>query len=335
MSGNDLQDVPPLLHQLARQLGTVVKNRRLDIPEKYGRGYCTGYLFSEYMRLLISSYELNEEIDVPNREIDTSRRMIFFKFQNIFRDISPLQADKRAESAPSVLIATSRLNTDEIIAVHTNRSTINIEIDASYLGSLFPITGRSPVLESLLQNKQPLLFEQLVYPAMQKIVDEIVTEQVDERFELFFRRIKSEELICRLLMELEKRDGSPLYALNTRDIGAVYMVREQMLKYPEVPPVIAELAAAAHMSPSKLKRLFRQIFGSSIFSYYQEFRMREAARLLRQELYSVSDAGYQLGFTNLSHFARLFEKHMGMKPKRYSLMLAHLPETQSEADKQT
>jgi len=79
------------------------------------------------------------------------------------------------------------------------------------------------------------------------------------------------------------------------------------------------LALLANMSPSKLKRLFKQIFGNSIFSYYQEFRMKEATRLLKEEKLSVSDVGYRLGFTNLSHFSRVFQEHIGMKPKQYSL----------------
>ncbi|MDR1348728.1 MAG: helix-turn-helix domain-containing protein [Prevotellaceae bacterium] len=87
----------------------------------------------------------------------------------------------------------------------------------------------------------------------------------------------------------------------------------------EAPPVIKELAIYANMSPSKLKRLFRQILGDSIFSYYQTFRMKEVARLLKEEKkLSVSDVGYRLGFTNLSHFSRIFKEHIGMKPKQYS-----------------
>jgi len=78
------------------------------------------------------------------------------------------------------------------------------------------------------------------------------------------------------------------------------------------------LSIIANMSPTKLKVLFKQIFGNSIFNYYQEFRMKEAARLLKENKLSVSDVGYQMGFTNLSHFSRVFEEHIGMKPKQYS-----------------
>jgi AraC-like DNA-binding protein len=46
--------------------------------------------------------------------------------------------------------------------------------------------------------------------------------------------------------------------------------------------------------------------------------MQEAARLLNEKRLTVSEVGYQLGFTNLSHFSRVFEQHIGMKPKKYS-----------------
>ena len=52
-----------------------------------------------------------------------------------------------------------------------------------------------------------------------------------------------------------------------------------MLEHLETPPIIRKLAISANMSPSKLKRLFKQIFGADIFSYYQQFRMKETDRI--------------------------------------------------------
>ena len=313
MEKDKQQTVPNVLNRLAQILGTEIKNNRLEIPTEFGNGYCTGFVFNEHIRMLISNYELNEELVVENPDINASKRMIFFKFQNIFPKTEILSIEM-----PSVLVATSSMNTDDFISIHTNTAVINIEVDATYLNGLVDLSEKSPVLQSLLQNTQPLLFEQLIFPSIRKIVDEIVNEPVDKAFELFYLRIKSEELICRLLMELEKRDEKHLYALNSQDIQILYKVKEQMLAHPETPPVINVLADFANMSATKLKRLFRQIFGNSIFSYYQEFRMKEAARLLKAEKLSVTDVGYKLGFTNLSHFSRVFEEHIGMKPKQYS-----------------
>lgn len=321
MKRDSQQTTPHILLKLAHLLGTEMTDRRLEIPPEFGKGYCSGYVFNENIRMIISNYELNEDIDIKNPERNDSKRMIFFKFQHIFPKAETLQDEKQPEAMPSVLIATTRLYTDEVISIHTNTATINIEVGADYLNSLFDWTEKSPILESLLQNTQPLLFEQLIYPSIKKIVDEIVTERIDETFELFFLRIKAEELVCRLLMELEKRDEKHIYAVNTDDIQTIYRIREQILEYIDTPPVISDLAVSANMSPTKLKRLFKQIFGNSIFSYYQEFRMKEAARLLKEGSLSVSDVGYRLGFTNLSHFSRVFEEHLGMKPKKYSKYL--------------
>jgi len=319
MKKNKRQTLPTILMRLAHLLGTEIKNSRLEIPEKFGKGYCSGFVFNKDIRMIISNYELNEDLAVENPDIHISGKMIFFKFQNIIPVAETIQTGELLKATPSVLVATSRINTDDVISIHTNTATINIEVGADYLNGLFDLSEKSPVLQNLLRNTQPLLFEQLIYPSLQKIVDEIITESVDETFKLFFLRIKAEELICRLLMELEKRDEKHLYALNIHDIQTIYTVKEKMLEQLETPPVINDLAISANMSPTKLKRLFKQIFGNSIFSYYQEFRMKEAARLLKEEKLSVSEVGYQLGFTNLSHFSKVFQEHIGMKPKRYTM----------------
>ncbi|WP_223609495.1 AraC family transcriptional regulator [Chryseobacterium sp. OSA05B] len=316
----DDQTIPGVLQKLAHVLGTAIKNRKLEIPSEFGNGYCIGFVFNPQMRMLISNYELNNDIVIENTERNTDKKVIFFKFQNIFPKTESLSAGKYPREIPSVLIATSRINTDKIISIHSNTSTINIEVEADYLSQLFNVSDQSTVLQSLLQNNKPYLFEQIIYPSLQKVVDEMVSESVGETFELFFMRIKAEEMICRLLMELEKREEKHIYALNSHDIEILYKIRDQILDHLDIPPVIGELAADAGMSPTKLKRLFKQVFGDSIFSYYQEFRMKEAALLLQDKKYSVSEVGYKLGFTNLSHFSKIFKEHVGVNPKQYAMM---------------
>ena len=108
MEKDKQQTVPNVLYRLAHLLGTEVKNRRLEIPEKFGKGYCAGFVFNEHIRMLISNYELNEDLVVKNPDINASKRMIFFKFQNIFPKTETLLTEKPLMEMPSVLIATSQ-----------------------------------------------------------------------------------------------------------------------------------------------------------------------------------------------------------------------------------
>jgi AraC-like DNA-binding protein len=288
-----------IFHRLAELLGTEVRHGRIDIPERLGRGYCAGYAFNEQLQMMVFDYELKEDVILENPAVEVDRRRILFKFQK-----------------PAVLIATSSMHTEAVIPVHSNVGVINVEVDAGYLRGILPM--QSEVVKRLLENEEPLLFEQLVNPGLQRVIDEVMEERVYEGLGMYFLRVKAEELICRLLMELEKRDEEKVYALNGEDVKAIYGVKMRMLERLDVVPVIGELAEEVNMSPTKLKRLFRQVFGDSVFSYYQGFRMKEAARLLREERLAVAEAGYRMGFSNMSHFARVFEEHIGMKPKQFS-----------------
>ncbi|MDV3536271.1 AraC family transcriptional regulator [Elizabethkingia anophelis] len=301
--------VPKIIELFANLLGTEIENRKLEIPDRFGKGYCRGFVFNEHIRMIISNYELYEDLTIENPDIDTAGKMIFFKFRNVFSQ----------SGIPSVMIGTNRLNTDDVISIHSNTATINIEIDAHYLNSLFYSYEKSPILKGLLQNAQPYLFEQVLYSSLQEIVNDIISVNTEEVFELFFLRVKAEELICRLLMDLDKRDEKQIYALNFYDIEAIYRIKALIIEDLGVPPVISELSVIAGMSPTKLKRLFSQIFGNSIFSYYQDLRMKEAAALLKEKKYLVSEVGYKLGFTNLGHFSRIFKQHIGMSPKKYAM----------------
>ena len=90
--------------------------------------------------------------------------------------------------------------------------------------------------------------------------------------------------------------------------------------YVFVIPVHKELAHIIGMSETKMKLLFKKIFGTSIYNYYSSARMIEAASILKNDKnISVSEVGYSLGFSNLSHFSKMFKKHIGLKPKEYAL----------------
>ena len=240
---------PAVLHRFAQITGTTITNGRLDIPERYGKGYCAGFVFSEHIRLMIFNYELYEDMVIDHHGLHTADKTVLFKFQNCFL---PIDAIGSEQAMPSVLIATSTLTTDTAIPVHSHTATINIDVSADYLSRLPDTETPSPLLQSLRQNTRPLLFEQMVSPALQAIVAELLNG-ANTALELFLLRIKAEELVCRLLMELEKRGETQFHALNDHDIRALYAIKELILSRLDTPPVMQELADTANMSQTKPK----------------------------------------------------------------------------------
>jgi len=80
------------------------------------------------------------------------------------------------------------------------------------------------------------------------------------------------------------------------------------------PPDLETLAAEVGMSLSKLKEVFPQVCGMPPYAYLRQIRMERAWRLLAGRRLSVTEAAREVGYTNLSHFAKVFSAHHGFKP---------------------
>jgi AraC-like DNA-binding protein len=154
-------------------------------------------------------------------------------------------------------------------------------------------------------------------PEAQQILKNIVSINMTDELSIFFIRIKVQELLYHLFHRLSQRENTSQRVVNSADAEKLIAVRDVILSNISQPPRLPDLASKVGMSETKLKLLFKQTFGDTIYSYYQKIRMEEAAFLLKQAGYSVSEVGYQLGFSNLSHFSRLFQRHYGNTPKKY------------------
>jgi AraC-like DNA-binding protein len=74
------------------------------------------------------------------------------------------------------------------------------------------------------------------------------------------------------------------------------------------------LARMAAMSPSKLKTSFRDVYGLPIYQYFQKHRMNKAKAMLLSQKYNVREVGIDVGFSNLSNFAKAFKKSFDQLP---------------------
>jgi signal transduction histidine kinase/DNA-binding response OmpR family regulator len=77
---------------------------------------------------------------------------------------------------------------------------------------------------------------------------------------------------------------------------------------------IDDLAEAMGMSRIQLYRKCNALTQKSPKELLQHYRLDRAADLLRQRAGNVSEVAYQVGYENLSHFAKSFRKHFGRLP---------------------
>jgi hypothetical protein len=81
---------------------------------------------------------------------------------------------------------------------------------------------------------------------------------------------------------------------------------------------LKEISKGLSIHPAYLSREFSKYFDDLSFGeYIRKLRIEKAIELLRSSTYSLSEIAYLTGFSDQSHFTRIFKKHTGMQPSVY------------------
>jgi AraC-like DNA-binding protein len=80
---------------------------------------------------------------------------------------------------------------------------------------------------------------------------------------------------------------------------------------------VPEMAEMAHLSPSRFRALYSELFGISPVGDLIEARLWQARSLLEQTPDTIERIAQRCGFASPAHFSRLFRARIGCPPSRY------------------
>jgi len=80
---------------------------------------------------------------------------------------------------------------------------------------------------------------------------------------------------------------------------------------------LKQIADASCVSYTHLCRLFKRYAGTGVWHYVNLVRIERAKGLLANNGKNVSEAAYECGFCDPSHFSKLFLRIVGMSPKKW------------------
>lgn len=149
-------------------------------------------------------------------------------------------------------------------------------------------------------------------PEMVRVLTEICKSDLKGLSGEFYYVAKSYELMAELIAMGNRR--LPQSPADYDDISRVITyIEEHFTESPRQD----NLVRLSHMSPTKLKKLFRQFTGSTITDYVLSRKTDLAEHLLSETALSIEEIAAQTGFATATGFATSFKKHAGMTPTEY------------------
>ncbi|KEO75444.1 helix-turn-helix transcriptional regulator [Anditalea andensis] len=306
------------MRRLAEKLGLSLSSIEEEIKFLHFNQLSIVDLMPE-MLLMVRSLIASQTFAYKRKPIGVIEKGLLISFQNIFitEEMGKAVGKRALNNQPHVSIMPSHLESEVIFPrdVHVQQITILVELE--YLKRF--VGNDADKLSYLFDVEKTFWIEEFMSPEMSDFVAQLANFSSKNILSQAFYRLKTLELIYLLFSNLLKREKREHHHLSNAEIDGVYLVRNTIESNLEKPLAKDELVKLSGMNELKLRRIFTQVFGKGIYEYYNHLRMQNAARLLMQEDLSVSEVGYQLGFSNLSYFGRLFEKHFGLKPKKWSV----------------
>jgi AraC-like DNA-binding protein len=80
---------------------------------------------------------------------------------------------------------------------------------------------------------------------------------------------------------------------------------------------VTKMADKCNMSSYYFCRFFKKVIGMSPFDYLNNYRIQEAAKLLKETNSSITVIAYEVGFNDSSYFSKIFHKYKRCTPSEY------------------
>jgi AraC-like DNA-binding protein len=199
------------------------------------------------------------------------------------------------------------------------KDTIYQSLDIFYSPSLLQhLAGFFPELEIIIamQPDHPILLANArrIIPSMKDVIREILECSFDKETSQFYFDLKIREILFLMLNDTYYGHSSRL-KLSAFETARIQEARNILLKdITKKPITIPELAKRVNINEFKLKKGFRELFGTSIFECLLEARMEKARELLLTTDKPIKAICSESGYPRITNFITAFRRKYGYTP---------------------
>ena len=150
-------------------------------------------------------------------------------------------------------------------------------------------------------------------------------DYIEKPFKIDELKVRIENLIKqreKLREKYSKMIGYDIEDLEISDMNGQFMknglalVEENMLNDDWS---IVQFSSSMNMSRSQLFRKIKALTKMSVSEFIMTYRLNKASGLLENNIGTISEIAFKVGFNNASYFAKCFQRKYNVTPRSYAL----------------
>jgi len=208
------------------------------------------------------------------------------------------------------------------LLLNANSQVLSILISIKKFHSLF--SNQSDQI-SFLNNDNignKLYKEKKIGPMIAIIINQMYQQSLNLTMYKLYLRGKVFELMSLYFSKDKEMDIEQCpFLADDNNIKKIKKAKEIIISRMIEPPTLAELAKEVDISLKKLKQGFKQVYGTSVFSFLIDYKMQTSTRFLSSGNYNVNEVALKVGYSTATHFINAFKKKFGTTPKKYLMSI--------------
>lgn len=306
-----------ILDQLALVFNTHLTERTLYLPQAFGQGYFKLIDLPYGLQSLVYNVQLKDDLYFLREK--SSNEYYLLTFDQISKSnkgsirINAEDLTEVQQRNAAIYLTSFLYDVELMLQKQTTLTGIRILLPLQWMQEYLQLDEKEDILERYVSLKTAGIWYMPVDVELKELLDAILfTESKPPLFTTNRIMRIVEKFFDWLYNELQ---GISSTGISRADIMAVQKVEAILTRdITALPPTIKEFAREVAMSESKLKKIFKTVYGLPPYEYFQKQRMQKAMTLLQSGEHSIKDVGYTLGYSNLSNFTLAFKKAFGILP---------------------
>jgi AraC-like DNA-binding protein len=267
------------LEQMASTLGTEVKQNTLQIPERVGTGFIKVVEMPEGQEALVYNFKLNYDL-LLERKKNISETYSFCHdeitdVQGFTMQIEGDELQVECKERSAMYVTGMPYGISYFLKKGSEAKGTRVLLSSEWMKKYLNLDKDSDVMAKYIQMKTAGVLFKKVDMESKEILKEIMLANAAAATPLFYqtRILKPVEKFFNWLCN-EMTSIPDSLDISRTDVERIIKVENMLVgNIMKPPPTIAEMSKVVAISESKLKKLFKQVYGLPPYEYYQKQRL--------------------------------------------------------------